>query len=109
MKVKFISKEQLLEMMENKEKFKLVEVLPKESYEEGHLPQAINLSLNEIENLASKAFPDKEELIVVYCASFTCTASTVAARKLHKFGYKNVFDYKGGKKDWQKAGLPLVK
>jgi len=24
-------------------------------------------------------------------------------------GYTNVLDYKGGKKDWQGAGLPLVK
>lgn len=108
-KVKIISKEQLFEMMENKEKFKLVEVLSEADFASGHIPFAINIPVNKIEELAPKLLPDKDERIIVYCSSFLCTASTGAARKLQSLGYTAVLDYKGGKDDWEKAGLPLVK
>ena len=108
-KVKFISKEGLFEMMENKERFKLVEVLPEDSYQEGHLPFAINIPVTEIEEKSKDLLPDKNETIVVYCADFLCLASTDAARKLQRLGYTNVLDFKGGKGDWQAAGLPLIK
>lgn len=107
-KLTLISKEKLFEMMENKEKFKLVEVLDEESYAKGHLPFAVSIPVNKLEEKAAELLPDKNETIVVYCSSFICTASTGAARKLQQMGYTNVFDYKGGKEDWEKAGLPLV-
>jgi len=107
-KLQFVSKEKILEMMENKEPFTLVEVLSEESYGKGHIPQAINIPADQIEEKAPNTLPDKNALIVVYCSSFTCTASTGTARKLQSMGYTNVLDYKGGKKDWQTADLPLV-
>lgn len=108
-KIKFISKEFLFEMMENKEKFKLVEVLPEDDYKKGHLPFAINIRVDKLDDLAQQLLPDKNELIVVYCSNFICTASTGAARKLQSMGYTNVLDFKGGKQDWSSAGLPLLK
>jgi len=108
-KIKIISKEELFEMMENKEKFKLVEVLSEEDFASGHLPFAINIPADKIEELAPKLIPEKDTTIVVYCSSFICTASTGSARKLQSMGYTKVLDYKGGKEDWEKAGLPLVR
>lgn len=107
-KIKFISKEQLFELMENRENFILVEVLAKESYDAGHVPMAINIPVDKLEELAPTMLPDKQQRIVVYCSDFLCTASTGAARFLQSLGYVNVFDYKGGKDDWSKAGLPLI-
>lgn len=107
-KIRFISKEGLLEMMENKERFTLVEVLAKEDYEKGHLPSAISIPVNELTTLSPKLLPDKNGRVVVYCSSFICTASTGAARRLQELGYADVLDYKGGKEDWSAAGLPLV-
>ncbi len=108
-KIKFISKEGLFEMMENKENFKLVEVLAKENYETGHIPFAMNIPVDKLSELASTMLPDKSQCIVVYCSDFLCTASTGAARFLQSMGYTNILDYKGGKQDWKNAGLPLVK
>jgi rhodanese-related sulfurtransferase len=105
-KLKFISIEKLLEMMENKEHFKLIEVLGREDYKEGHLPGAINIPVNEIEKVAPSLLK-KNETIVVYCRSYSCHASTESARKLLSMGYKKVYDYKGGKKVWLLAGLEL--
>lgn len=108
-KIKIILKEELFELMENKEKFTLVEVLAEEDYASGHLPFAINIPVDKLADFAPRLLPDKDALIVVYCSGFLCTASTGATRALQSMGYTNVRDYKGGKEDWRVAGLPLVK
>lgn len=107
-KLKFIAMETLLEMLENKKKFKLVEVLAKEEYKKGHIPGAINIPLEELEKLAKQKLK-KTDAIVVYCASYTCHASTKAARRLLELGYGRTLDFKGGKRWWQHAGLELEK
>jgi rhodanese-related sulfurtransferase len=108
-KLKFVSKEKILEMLENKKDIKLVEVLSPKNFAEGHLPNAINIPAEDIEQKADSLLPDKAQMVVVYCSSFTCTASTSVARKLQSLGYTNVLDFKGGKADWQAADLPLLK
>jgi rhodanese-related sulfurtransferase len=95
-------------MFLNEEKFKLVEVLPDESYREGHIPGAINMPLEKLETLA-KGNLKKNDTIVVYCGDYTCEASTKAARKLLEMGYKNILDFKGGKREWIHAGFKLHK
>jgi len=106
-RIKFISIEQLLEMMENKDNFKLVEVLSEESYEKGHIPNAINIPVDKLKDAGRKL--KKTDNIVVYCASYTCHASTNAAKILLKMGYNNVLDFKGSKKTWVDAGFELEK
>jgi len=107
-KIKFISLDQLLEMIVNKEKFKLVEVLSEDNFNEGHIPDAINLPINKLANLAEK-YLKKTDVIVVYCASYACHASTKAAEMLLKMGYKKTLDFKASKKGWVDAGLELEK
>ena len=107
-RLRFITIEELLEMLENKERFKLVEVLAKEEYDKGHIPGAINIPLDDLEALAKQKLK-KTDPIVVYCASYICHASTKATRKLLELGYENTVDFKGGKRWWQHAGLKLEK
>ena len=107
-KVRFISMEQLLEMMENKYKFRLVEVLSEDSYKDGHIPNSINIPVDNLEKDAGKNLK-KTDTIVVYCASYKCPASTNAAKILLKMGYSKVFDFKGSKKAWVDAGFELEK
>ncbi len=107
-KVKFIPIETMLEMQENEENFKLVDVLREESYKEGHIPGAINIPKDMLQGLAPKHL-DKNDTIVVYCASYGCHASTNAAKALMEMGYKKVLDFKAGKKGWVDSGLELEK
>lgn len=44
----------------------LVDVLPRDEYEEEHLPRAINLPLRRVETEATTAL-DRSRLVVVYC------------------------------------------
>jgi rhodanese-related sulfurtransferase len=47
----------------------LVEVLPREEYEEGHLPGAVNIPLKELDR-ESAARLRREEPVVVYCYDY---------------------------------------
>lgn len=104
----FITIERLLEMKANREKFKLVEVLSEEEYKEGHIPGAKNIPLEKLETLASKHL-SKTDTIIVYCASYSCHASTKATQKLLDMGYTKTQDFKAGKRGWTHAGLELEK
>ncbi len=106
--IRFVPLEKVLELRENGADFSLVDVLAPEVYREGHLPGAINLPLADLEKLLPEQRFSQDRTIVVYCASYQCSASTMAAKKLLELGYAEVFDYKGGKKDWSMRGLPLV-
>jgi len=85
----------------------VVEALPAEYFEQGHLPGAINLPHTEVRDRAPALLPDKDAAIVVYCANEPCPNSGIATHVLIKLGYTNVRDYEGGKADWVEAGLPL--
>lgn len=87
----------------------VVEVLPPPFFAQGHLPSAKNIPLEGFEATARAALPDRDAEIVVYCASLTCQNSEIAGRKLGEMGYSRVRVYKGGKAEWQDAGLPLEK
>jgi rhodanese-related sulfurtransferase len=105
-KLVFITIEKLLEMMANNEDFKLVEVLSQESFDEGHIPGAINIPLGRLESLVDEQLA-KDDTIVVYCSNYTCEASTKAARKLLELGYDKTLDFKAGKRGWKHFGLEL--
>ena len=107
-KIILITIEKLLEMKVNSEKFKLVEVLSEESYNEGHIPNAINIPLDELVSLGDK-FLEKNDVIVLYCGSYRCQRSTKAAKILMELGYENTLDFKAGKRGWVHSGLKLEK
>jgi rhodanese-related sulfurtransferase len=49
----------------------VVDVLPKEAYNAGHIPGAVSLPLAELAERAQEVLPDRTIEIAVYCASFT--------------------------------------
>jgi rhodanese-related sulfurtransferase len=89
-------------------RFVLVEALPPQYYDAGHLPGAINLPLDAIEPKAATLLPDRSTEIVVYCSGPTCQNSHVAKRKLESLGYAQVRVFSGGKAAWTEAGHALV-
>jgi len=104
--IKSITREELKERMEHGHKFHLVDVLAPETYEKKHIKGAINLPMQEVGKKARKLFEPGDD-IVVYCSSFSCKASPAAAKKLDDLGFENVYDYEGGRDDWEEAGLPI--
>lgn len=105
--MKTISREELQRRLDAREATTLVEALPKRYFDAGHLPGAINIPHDEIRQRAATVLPDRDAVIVVYCASTECRNSAIAANTLTAMGYRQVFEYVEGKRDWTDAGLPL--
>ena len=57
--------------MDRADDFVLVETLPASYYRHTHLPGAINLPPDQVEELAPTVLPDRNADIVVYCAKPT--------------------------------------
>lgn len=106
---KIIKKEELKKWIDEKKDFVLIDVLAQGSYEGRHLPSAKHASVRETDFLkkVETFVPSKETVVVVYCASFACQLSPLAASKLSDAGYTNVYDFKGGLADWQDAKYPF--
>ena len=101
-----ISRDQLKQMLESNQSVTLVESMPEDHFQQAHIPGAIRIGADEVESKASQLLPDKNAMIVTYCASPECTASETTAEKLSSMGYANVKEYAEGKSDWQSAGFP---
>ena len=109
--MKTLTKEQLKQMIDNKENFVLVNVLDKKYFDDAHIPGSISIpvSNDDFKHNLEKQIPDKSSKVVVYCASFECQASPGAVEKMTSIGYTDVYDYEGGIKDWKDAGFTTHK
>ncbi len=85
----------------------VVDALAPISYAAKHLPGAINISPQRVDDLAASRIPDLDTEVVVYCADPGCDASVEVAQRLIELGYRNVRHYSGGTRDWADAGLAL--
>ena len=101
-----ITREELKAKMDRGEKFVLVDALSAKHYDSSHLPGAVNLPYEFVDE-AETVLPDKAAEIVVYCMNPDCEASTEEARELEEMGYRNVLHYAEGKQGWLRAGLPV--
>ena len=50
---------------------RLVDVLPRPSFDEGHIPGSVSLPVDELEARAALVLPDRQQEIIVYCGSDT--------------------------------------
>lgn len=104
-----ISYDQLAELMDSGREFDLLDTLPRTVFDEGHLPGAINIVSDEILMRAPQELLDREQIVVVYCASAACQRAGLAAERLESLGYTNIFHYVEGKRDWLARGQALEK
>lgn len=66
-----VHRDELKQKIDQKERFFLVETLAEEKYRQAHLPGALNLPPDRIKEMAPFVLPDKNALVIVYCASPT--------------------------------------
>jgi rhodanese-related sulfurtransferase len=102
-----IGRTELWEKIQAGDDFVLVDALAPISYAMAHLPGAINMTSQLMDDRARRRIPDRDTEIVVYCADEDCGSSVTVANRLVELGYRNVRHYAGGKRDWEAAGLPL--
>ena len=92
-----ITAEEAKQIMDNEEGYIILDVRTQEEYDQGHIPGAIVISYEEIEEKAEEVLTDKDQLILVYCRSGR--RSKIAAEALVELGYTNIKEF-GGIIDW---------
>ncbi|WP_103020754.1 rhodanese-like domain-containing protein [Salinibacter altiplanensis] len=102
-----ISANDLKDALEGEHPPVLINALPREAHVAKHIPGSVNVPVDEIERVET-IVPNKDALVVVYCANADCTASLKAAQALEETGYTNVVDFENGYAGWRRAGHPLV-
>jgi rhodanese-related sulfurtransferase len=102
-----ITRDELVDLLAAGEPVQFVETLRAEHFAQGHIPDAVHIHFEEVEERALEVLPDKDALVVTYCSNTACQNSRIAAEKLAKLGYTNVRRYEEGKQDWEEAGLEL--
>ncbi len=85
-------------------KLVVINVLSEEYYQDCHIKGSINVPLDTLPAYAKTL--DKNLTVVVYCASYMCSASRKAWHILHDLGFEKVLAYEGGMAKWYGQGLP---
>ena len=93
-----ITQEKAYEIMNSNFEHVILDVRTKEEFEEGHIKNAINLPVDNIDKEVGPVINDKNTIILVYCRSGN--RSSMALNKLSNLGYTNVKDF-GGINDWK--------
>ena len=92
---KNINFEQAKQIIDN-EQVLLLDVRTEEEFITGHIPSAINIPVDDIEQRLDE-INDKNQKILVYCKSGR--RSVIACEILETYGYNNLYNI-GGVVDW---------
>ena len=82
----------------------IIDVNGSDSYNEGHVPGALNFAAVK-DNLAASLPADKGALVVAYCGNPKCGAYLRAAKAAQQLGYTNIKHMSAGISGWKAAGM----
>ncbi|MDD1753896.1 MAG: hypothetical protein LUQ38_12505 [Methanotrichaceae archaeon] len=99
-----ITASEFLEMSKTDPNWVVVDLRPPEKYAEGHIKNAINVPLTDLQPMMRTIFPDKE--LAVYGDNNTNSAYGVMALRI--FGDRNAWLLSDGITAWEAAGMPVV-
>ncbi|VAW43673.1 hypothetical protein MNBD_GAMMA02-1039 [hydrothermal vent metagenome] len=91
----------------NQQNAQVLDIRPKEAFDQGHIVNAINMPLEDITSGKAKVEKLKKKPVVVYCQ--VGKSSVTASQKLTDAGLEQVFNLQGGINAWISEKLPLSK
>lgn len=93
-----IAPEEAKTIMDTMEEAVVLDVREQDEYDAGHIPGAVLLPVNTIdEETAAAVIPTEDTTVLVYCRSGN--RSQTASQELADLGYTAVFEF-GGIQDW---------
>ncbi|NBV42575.1 rhodanese-like domain-containing protein [bacterium] len=78
-------------------------------YEYGHIAGAMSAFYGDVKKNPQVLALDRNTLVVAYCNSETCPMAEVLATRLDELGFKRVYVFSGGMKEWLAANYPVLK
>ena len=104
-----VSAEEVAELILSRGDLVIVDSRKKSEYSKGHVEGAVSLLNTSMQPASLQALcPDKATPIVFYCNGVRCLRSADAIRKAMSWGYRNVFWFRGGWKEWTDKRLPVI-
>ena len=94
-------------LMMNKEGAGLVDLRDDADFAKGHVLNAVNIPMAQLESRLGELSKFKDKPLIVYCDAGN--RSGAALDILKKNGFDKAFNLGGGIAAWQQAGLPLEK
>lgn len=91
----------------NREKAVVIDVCEPDEFAQEHLVGAKNLPLGQFEEKLTSLVKNKENPLILVCASGKRSGRAVSVAK--KLGYANAQSMAGGNKAWKDANLPFDK
>ena len=91
----------------NQQNAQLIDVRPKEAFDQGHIVNAINMPLSDISEGKAKIDKLKKKPVVVYCQ--IGKRAQADCQQLTQTGIENVFNLQGGINSWISDKLPLTR
>lgn len=91
----------------NREKAVIVDVREPEEYVTGHITNAKNIPLSQLDERLPQVAKNKALPVVLVCEKGARAVRAEAAAK--KLGYEKAQALAGGMKGWRDAGMPVVK
>ncbi len=79
---------------ENLNGYFILDVRSRLEYGRGHIEDAVNVPLDELDENIIDLIPNKERKVLVYCQSGS--RSKAASEKLVSYGYTNIYNMVGG-------------
>ena len=91
----------------NREDAMVLDVRETNDYANGHILNARNVPLAQLDERANDVAKNKAKPVIVYCANGQRAGGAIAILKKH--GFANVVNLSGGFTAWKAAGLPVEK
>jgi rhodanese-related sulfurtransferase len=105
-KYQTVDAQSLRDRLASDERPVLVNALAREGFEERRIPGSISIPASDALRIAPDVLA-KDQAIVVYCSSRSCTASPTLAQKLVDLGFTEVIDFEGGLDEWEREGFAI--
>ena len=104
--VKLLTADEATQLI-NREDAELIDIRSQKEFENGHIINAKNFSLQELPEKLNKFRKNNNKGIIFYCSNGS--VSLKEAQKLVKQGEEMIYCLRGGITSWTNANLPLTK
>lgn len=104
-----VTAEEVVDLILSKPEMIIIDSRKRSEFVKGHIEGAINLLNTSLQREdLEMVVPDKMTPVIFYCNGERCLRSSDAVRKAMEWGYRNVFWFRGGWKEWTEKRLPVI-
>ena len=103
-----VDAEQTVELMVNMPNLLVIDSRKENEYLKGHIQGSINILDTEMtRGMLRRYAPYRSTPLLFYCDGEQCLRSSRAATKTLDWGYRSIYWFRGGWKEWVEKGMPI--